>query len=487
MVRINPAIFRSYDIRGVVGYDLNERVAEAIGKAFGTFLKERGSKGAPGQVAVARDVRLSSPSLAEALMSGLASTGLDIIDLGVIPTPLLYFYLFQHEIDGGIIVTGSHNPPEFNGFKICQGRQTLYEKEIQEIRRIVEAERFIAPGRRGGRRVVSVIPMYIDLLRAQFQPKESRQGLPLKIVVDAGNGTAGLVAPQLLGLLGYDVIELYCEPDGRFPHHHPDPSAPANLADLRSVVREVKADLGVAYDGDSDRLGVVDEQGEILWGDRVLILYARQVLREGPGATCIGDVKCSQLFFDEVTTRGGIPLMWRTGHSLIKAKMRGTGALLAGEMSGHFFFADRYFGFDDAVYATCRLLEILETARKEDPSMTLSGLLRTLPPRVATPEIRLPCPDEHKYQVIHHLQERVSHMIQEKSLPPDMQGELDGVITLDGLRVTGRRGWGLIRASNTEPALVLRVEAATREGVEQLLTFLKMQMTLVQQELGIAL
>lgn len=486
MARVNPAIFRSYDIRGVVGSDLDEQVAEAIGKAFGTLLRQGGSRGSLGQVAVGRDVRLSSPALAEALMGGLRATGLEVLDLGAIPTPLLYFYLARHEIDGGVIVTGSHNPPEFNGFKLCRGRQTLYEKEIQEIRHLVETERFIASKGPGGRRAVSVIPRYLEFLRAQFQPQAARQGPPLKIVVDAGNGTAGLTAPRLLRLLGYDVVELYCEPDGRFPHHHPDPTIPTNLADLQFGVRETKADLGVAYDGDSDRLGVVDERGEILWGDRLLILYARQVLREKPGAICIGDVKCSQLFFDEVASLGGVPLMWRTGHSLIKAKMGETGALLAGEMSGHFFFADRYFGFDDAVYATCRLLEVLEGARGADPSVTLSSLLGTLPPRVATPEIRLPCPDSHKHQLIHHLQQTISRMVRERSLPLRMPEALDEVITLDGLRVTGRRGWGLIRASNTEPALVLRAEAETLEEMERLLTFLKTQIVAARRELGIA-
>ncbi|MFQ5801444.1 MAG: phosphomannomutase/phosphoglucomutase [Candidatus Methylomirabilales bacterium] len=483
---MNPAIFRRYDIRGIVGPDLNEEVAEGIGKAFGTFLKRREECSRPGHVAVGRDVRQSSPSLARAVIEGLVTTGLDVVDLGIVPTPLLYFYLFQHRAVGGVIVTGSHNPPEFNGFKICRGEETLYDKEIQEIRRIVEEGEFTPSAKRGGRMAISVIPPYLDFLATQFQPirSQGRVKTPLRIVVDAGNGTAGLVAPRLLRTLGYETVELYCEPDGQFPHHHPDPTVPANLVELQSVVREARADLGVAYDGDADRLGVVDERGEIVWGDRLLILYARQVLREKAGAACIGDVKCSQLFFDEVATRGGIPLMWKTGHSLIKAKMKETGALLAGEMSGHFFFADRYFGFDDALYATCRLLEVLDGARKENPEATLSGLLGDLPMRVATPEIRILCSDEYKHEVVHRLAEKISQMVGSNAMPAVLREEVERVVTLDGLRLTGRHGWGLIRASNTEPALILRFEATSEERMEQLQTFLENQLATIQGDVG---
>jgi len=260
--------------------------------------------------------------------------------------------------------------------------------------------------------------------------------------------------------LGCEVVELYCQPDGRFPHHHPDPTVAGNLADLQSAVREAEADLGVAYDGDGDRLGVVDERGKIVWGDRLLVLYARQVLKDHIGATCVGDVKCSQLFFDDVERRGGIPLMWRTGHSLIKAKMRETGALLAGEMSGHFFFADRYYGYDDAFYATCRLIEILLTTRKEAPEARLSELWKDLPPWVATPEMRIFCPDENKENVVRRLTDRISFMIGNGAMPAELRDEVKSVSTLDGLRMSGGNGWALVRASNTEPALILRFEAA---------------------------
>ncbi|NIQ40247.1 MAG: phosphomannomutase, partial [Proteobacteria bacterium] len=391
------------------------------------------------------------------------STGLDVIDLGIVPTPLLYFYLFQHRTAGGVVVTGSHNAPQFNGFKICRGAQTLYDREIQEILKTVQDRAFFHSAKPGSHKVFDPIPSYLDYVGQQFQPLQSTGPMkrPIKIVVDAGNGTAALVAPDLLRGLGCDVVGLYCEPDGRFPHHHPDPTVPANLTDLQSVVREKQADLGVAYDGDADRLGVVDERGEIVFGDRLLILYARQVLKEKAGGICIGDVKCSQLFFDEVRLRGGTPLMWRTGHSLIKAKMRETGAVLAGEMSGHFFFADRYYGFDDALYATCRLLEVLDAARKDDPDVRLSDLLGDLPDRVTTPEIRIFCPDEHKHAIVHRLAEKIPALLKSGAIPAEIREEVEKVDTLDGLRLVGKHGWGLIRASNTEPALILRFEAAS--------------------------
>jgi len=476
---MNPAIFRSYDIRGVVGNDLNPKAAEAIGKAFGTLLVRGEKNSAPGPVAVGRDVRQSSPSLSQALIEGVVATGLDVVDLGIVPTPLVYFYLFQHEVAGGVIVTGSHNPPEFNGFKLCRGKQTLYEQAIQEIRAIVEGKQISSSSKRGKRRTTDVLPDYLDFLVTQFRPSGSGReaNVSLRVVVDAGNGTAGLVVPRLLRRLGHEVVELYCEPDGRFPHHHPDPTVPGNLADLQSVVRDVEADLGVAYDGDADRLGIV-------WGDRLLTLYARQVLKEKAGAICIGDVKCSQLFFDDVRIRGGIPLMWRTGHSLIKAKMRETGALLAGEMSGHFFFADRYYGFDDALYATCRLLEILDAAREVNSQVHLSQLLEDLPTWVATPEIRIFCPDEDKHAIVHRLVERISAQLERGDMPAELHGEVEDAVTVDGLRLVGRNGWGLIRASNTEPALILRFEAASRERMERLRAFFEDQVAAAQKSQG---
>ncbi len=484
---MNPAIFRSYDIRGVVGNDLNPKAAEAIGKAFGTLLVRGDENSEPGTVAVGRDVRQSSPSLSQALIEGVVSTGLDVVDLGIVPTPLVYFYLFRHEVAGGVIVTGSHNPPEFNGFKLCRGKQTLYEQAIQEIRTTLESKEITSSSKRGKCRTTDILPDYLDFLVTQFRPSGplGEAKVSLRVVVDAGNGTAGLVVPGLLRRLGYEIIELYCEPDGRFPNHHPDPVVPANVADLQSAVVDRKADLGVAYDGDADRLGVVDDRGEIVWGDRLLTLYARQVLKEKPGAICIGDVKCSQLYFDEVRSRGGIPLMWRTGHSLIKAKMRETGALLAGEMSGHFFFGDRYYGFDDAIYATCRLLEVLVAAKQQDPTVALSHLLGDFPAWIATPEIRVFCPDDRKHEVVRCLAEGISRMVEGGTMPAEFRDEAEEVVTVDGLRLVGKNGWGLIRASNTEPALILRFEAASQERMQRLRSFLEDQLTTVQRDLGV--
>lgn len=484
---MNPAIFRKYDIRGIAGQDLNEEVAETIGKAIGSILRKSGGSSTSDPVAVGQDVRQSSPSLVRALIRGVVSTGLDVVDLGIVPTPLVYFYLFQHQAAGGVVVTGSHNPPEFNGFKICKGGQTLYDEEIQEIRKVVEDGAFARSKKQGTRREFDIIPSYLGLLRRQFEHLRlgKHQRRSIRIVVDAGNGTAALVAPHLLRSVGCEVAELYCEPDGRFPHHHPDPTVPANLVDLQSMVREIQADFGVAYDGDADRLGVVDERGEIVWGDRLLTLYARGVLGERAGATCIGDVKCSQLYFDEVRRRGGVPLMWRTGHSLIKAKMRETGALLAGEMSGHFFFADRYFGFDDALYATCRLLEILDAAREKEPEVRLSHLLEDLPAWVGTPEIRIFCPDDYKHAIVQRLAQEIPARLRTGSVPAEIGEEIDQVDTLDGLRLAGRHGWGLIRASNTEPALILRFEAASEEKMDRIRTFLENQVATVQKDLGV--
>jgi phosphomannomutase / phosphoglucomutase len=384
-------------------------------------------------------------------------------------------------------VTGSHNPAEFNGFKICRGRETLYEDGIQQIRKLVEGNAFSPAVKKGRRRRRAALPSYLAYLKKHFGRLRTggRLKKPLEVVVDGGNGTAGLVVPHLLRGLGCRVVELYCEPDGRFPHHHPDPTLVANLADLQSVVREVHADLGVAYDGDGDRLGVVDKRGEVVWGDRLLAIYARQVLEGNPGAICIGDVKCSQLFFDDVERRGGIPLMWRTGHSLIKAKMRETGALLAGEMSGHFFFADRYFGYDDAIYATCRLIEILHTARRQNAAATLSDLLADLPPSVATPEIRRFCPEEHKQTVIHRLTERIAFLIENSSMPGELRADVDRMITLDGVRLSGKNGWALVRASNTEPALILRFEASQEALLKRYRLFIEGLLAEFLTELGI--
>lgn len=436
---MNPTIFREYDIRGLAEQDFDADFARLLGLVYGTLVSRRGGK----RVAVGRDCRLTSERYAEAVMGGLLSAGLEVYDIGVCPTPVLYFSLFHLDLDGGIQVTASHNPPEYNGFKVCAGKEALYGSQIQDLRTRIEKEDFqTRPG--GKRQPYAIIPPYQEYV-ARDVPKLER---PLKVVVDAGSGVTGPVAPPMLRRLQCTVWEIACVPDGTFPIHHPDPTVPENLVELIDKVREENADLGVAYDGDGDRIGVVDEKGNILWGDELLILFARDVLKRHPGAVVISEVKCSQLLFDQISLHGGVPVMWKAGHSLLKAKMKETKALLAGEMSGHIFFADRYFGYDDAIYASIRLLELL--ARTGQP---LSTLLSDLPRGVSTPEIRVYCSDEKKFAVA----ERAKEFFR-RHYP---------IIDVDGVRIQFPHGWGLIRASNTQPALVLRFEAKNAESLKE--------------------
>lgn len=436
---MNPHNFREYDIRGKVPDELNQETVYQLGLAFGTYYYNNGAK----RLALGRDCRLSSPDLRDSLRAGLIDTGMHVLDVGMVPTPLLYFSLYHLEVDGGIQITGSHNPPDYNGFKVGIGKTTIYGKEIQKIREIGESQRF----HEGSGRVeeVDVISPYLDYLRDNIQPGDA----PVKVVVDAGNGMGGLVAPEIYTAMGVEVERLFCEPDGRFPNHHPDPTIPENLRDLIKKVREHSADLGIAFDGDADRIGVVDHEGSILWGDQLMIIFSRDLLERNPGAKIIGEVKCSQVLFDDIEKHGGTPIMWKAGHSLIKGKMKEEGALLAGEMSGHLFFAERYFGYDDAVYGGARLLEIL--TRKGE---ALKTLLSDVPKMVSTPEIRLDCPDEKKFQIVAELTE-------------DFKKEHQ-VIDVDGARVLFDGGWGLVRASNTQPVLVFRFEAQDQERLEEI-------------------
>ena len=442
MSRVNPAIFREYDIRGVAERDFDADFAFALGRAYGSLVVSRGKR----RVAVGRDCRLSSDGYAAALREGLCATGLEVLDLGVCPTPLLYFSLHHYDLDGGIQVTGSHNPADHNGFKICLDKATLYGQDIQRLRTLIERQDF-ASGQ--GRQVPTpIIGPYQEFVSRQFGRLERE----LAVVVDAGNATAGPVAPSIFRALGCRVTELFCELDGHFPNHHPDPTVPENLEQLIRTVKHTGAEVGLAYDGDADRLGVVGPSGRIVWGDELMILFARDILASHPGAVIVSEVKCSQALFDEVAARGGRPVMWKAGHALLKAKMRETGALLGGEMSGHLFFADRYFGYDDAIYASCRLLELLSRAE-------LSQLLADLPSSVTTPEIRLPCPDELKFA----LAERVCRRL---------RGSHD-ITDIDGVRVRFAHGWGLVRASNTQPVLVLRFEATTQAKLDEYRTFVE--------------
>ncbi|MBE0602915.1 MAG: phosphomannomutase/phosphoglucomutase [Deltaproteobacteria bacterium] len=433
---MNPLIFREYDVRGLVGKDLTPEAVELIGKGYGTYVAGKGVR----TVALGRDVRLSSPAFRDAMSEGLLSTGLSVIDVGVCPTPLLYFAIHHFRADGGVMITGSHNPPEFNGFKLCVGLGSIHGEMIQDLRRLVEAGSF----RRGKGELVrrEVIVDYKKFVNENLSiPRK------LKVVVDGGNGTAGAVAPDLFREMGMDVVELFCEADGRFPNHFPDPTVPENLRALVDKVRETGADVGVAYDGDADRIGAIDELGNVIYGDYLLVLFAREILARKPGAAIISEVKASQNLYDDIARHGGRPVMWKAGHSLIKAKMKEERAELAGEMSGHVFFGDRYLGFDDAIYASTRLFEIM--AKESRP---LSALLADLPPVVSTPEIRIDCPDEIKFRVVKEVAEAVAPQARE-------------VIAVDGIRALFDGGWGLVRASNTQPVLVLRFEGRDDEAV----------------------
>lgn len=440
---MNPAIFREYDIRGVADRDYDAKFARKLGGAYAAFLDARGAgpaAGAKRRVAVGRDCRLTSDRYAEALRAGLRAAGVDVVDIGICPTPLMYFSLFDLDLDGGIQVTGSHNPPTHNGFKICVGRTTIHGDDVQELRRLLEAGRF--PSGTGGEERIDIIPRYTRYMARHFAPVTR----PISVVVDAGNSVAGPVAPRILRALGCTVDELYCEMDGRFPNHHPDPTVPENLSDLVARVRGTAAELGIGFDGDADRIGVVDGRGRIIWGDELLVLFARDVLASAPGATIVSEVKCSQRLFDDIAARGGRGIMWRAGHSPIKAKMKEERALLGGEISGHMFFADRYFGYDDAIYAACRVVEILSKTGKR-----IEELLADLPRAFSTPELRVDCPDDIKFSVV---ERALSHFRRTHE-----------VIDVDGVRVKFPGGWGLVRASNTQPALVLRFEATSEAAL----------------------
>jgi len=434
---IVPAhIFREYDIRGVVDTDLSEEFARLLGRAYGSLAREHGAN----NIAVGFDARLSSPGYAAALTRGLTEEGLDVLTTGMGPTPQLYYSIFAKKLGGGIQVTGSHNPPDMNGFKICLGERTLSGAEIQDLYTRVKAAASRPPAATLGQ--VTPLPIQEEYIQYLIDNSKPHMGpRRLKVVVDAGNGVAGLVGPRVLRALGLEVIELYCEPDGNFPNHHPDPTVLENIEELIATVRKTGADLGIGWDGDGDRIGAVDEQGRVIFGDMLLLLYGREILREVPGATIIGDVKCSSRLFNDLRRRGANAIMWKTGHSLIKNRLREVHGALGGEMSGHIFFKHRFFGFDCALYASNRLCEIM--SRTEGP---ISSLLADLPPAVATPEIRVDCPEEIKFKI--------------PELARDAFKEFE-VETIDGVRITFEHGWGLVRASNTQPVLVMRFEADT--------------------------
>jgi phosphomannomutase/phosphoglucomutase len=432
-----PTIFREYDIRGAAGVELLDPDVEPLGRAFGTYLRRHAGK----RISLGRDTRLSSPRLRDALVRGLKGSGCDVIDLGVVPTPVLYYSVFHLKTDGAVMITGSHNPPEFNGFKTVCGESTIHGAAIQEIRRMIETGDLESV--EGSETTADVVTPYVREVSAQFHFRRR-----IRVVFDAGNGTGGVAMHRILENLNVDATEMFFEMDGRFPNHHPDPTVPENLRALIEKVRESNADLGIAFDGDTDRIGAVDDAGTIIWGDQLMIIYGREILSRKPGATFIGEVKCSQVMYDDLKARGGNAIMWKTGHSLIKAKMKVTHAELAGEMSGHIFFADRWYGFDDALYSACRLMEIVA-----ESGQPLSHQLADLPATVATPEIRFDCPDELKFAVV---AEAVA-VLRARHKTEDV----------DGVRVLFPHGWGLVRASNTQPVLVMRFEATTKELLEE--------------------
>jgi len=434
---LKPTIFREYDIRGVAETELLSSDVVDLGRGLGTLLQRKSGK----SITLGRDCRLSSPRLRDALLEGLVDSGCEVTDIGVVPTPLLYFSAVHLQADGAVMITGSHNPSEFNGFKTVCGSGTLHGETIQEVLHIIERRDFLHA--RGTHTNMDVIPAYLDEVAPQFN-----YGRRVKVVLDAGNGTAGPVVHRLFERLNCEVTELFFEMDGRFPNHHPDPTVPANLKHLRDAVQAQHADLGIAYDGDADRIGAVDENGEVIYGDMLLLIFGREILSRKPGATIIGEVKCSQLLYDELNRLGGNAIMYKTGHSLIKAKMKQEHAELAGEMSGHMFFADRYFGYDDALYAACRLIEIVAASGKP-----LSAQLAGLPKLVSTPEIRVDCPDEVKFQVVAQAAQRFK--------------KTHKVIDVDGARVLFEHGWGLVRASNTQPVLVMRFEAENADWLQK--------------------
>ena len=442
-------LFREYDLRGIVGQELTESIAEQVGRAYCTYVKDRAVK----TVSVGRDGRLSSPALFKSLVKGLLAGGLNVIDIGICPSPLVYFSLFQLPVDGGIMITGSHNAAEYNGFKICIGKEAIHGEAIQELRRVMEAGTF-NPGQ-GKLSEHPIIPDYLAYLKRSFSGVNAKR---LHVVIDCGNGAAALVAKQALEILGCRVTGLYCDIDGRFPNHHPDPTVLENLEDLIKAVKQHKADVGIGYDGDADRIGAIDEQGQVLWGDRLMVVYSRDILAVKPGSTIISEVKASQCLYDDIAKQGGRPIMWKTGHSLNKAKMKSEQAVLAGEMSGHMFFADRYFGYDDAIYASCRLVEILAKTGKP-----LSSLVADLPQTSVTPEIRVDTPDTVKFELVKQVQHRLAGYVQSRQPIGPNKFVVREVVTIDGVRAIFDDGWGLIRASNTQPALVLRFEATSSD------------------------
>jgi len=435
---LNPHMFREYDIRGIAGKDMDASDVVLIGKGIGTYLRRQGNT----HITVGRDCRVTSDQYSEKLIQGMMGTGCHVADIGVCSTPVGYFSIRHLNKQGNVMVTASHNPPEYNGFKVCSGTDSVFGEQIQVILKLIQDKDFETAT--GSIESVDILTPYKNHLAKNLSLTR-----PLRVGIDAGNGTAGVTAVPIIKDLGCEVYDLYCEPDGTFPNHEADPTVIDNMQDLITLVKDNNLDVGFGYDGDGDRIGVVDAEGNLIYGDKLMIIFSREILSRKPGATFISEVKCSKTLYDDIEKNGGRAIMWKTGHSLIKQKMKLENAELAGEMSGHIFFSDRYFGFDDAVYASCRLLEILSSTGKK-----ISELLTDVPETVSTPEIRVECPDHIKFAVV----EKVTAYFRERH----------DVIDIDGVRVLFPDGWGLVRASNTQPALVLRFEALTDNRLQEI-------------------
>jgi phosphomannomutase/phosphoglucomutase len=446
-------MFREYDIRGIAGKDMDASDVVLIGKGIGTYLRRQGNT----EITVGRDCRVTSDQYSEKLIQGLLATGCHVVDIGVCSTPVGYFSIRHLDKQGNVMVTASHNPPEYNGFKVCSGVDSVFGDQLQAILTLIKAADFET-----GVGIVEsydILTPYKDYLLNNISLTRS-----LRVGIDAGNGTAGVTAVPIIKGLGCEVHDLYCDPDGSFPNHEADPTVLKNMQDIIALVKEKKLDVGFGYDGDGDRIGVVDAEGNLIYGDKLMIIFSREILSRKPGATFISEVKCSKTLYDDIEKNGGRAIMWKTGHSLIKQKMKMEKAELAGEMSGHIFFSDRYFGFDDAVYASCRLLEILAKTGKK-----ISDLLADVPETVSTPEIRVECPDHIKFKVV----EKVTTYFKERH----------DVIDIDGVRVLFPDGWGLVRASNTQPALVLRFEAMTENRLQEIRELVETVLRDVQKQM----
>ena len=453
---MNPEVFREYDIRGVVGRDLTDTFVEGLAKALAAYWLGHGVN----KVVLSMDARLSSPGFMEIMKDGITSSGIDVVDIGMVPTPTMYFSLFRLDVEGGVCITGSHNPPDNNGFKIALGKTTIYGREIQKIREIMEKGEY--PERtKASVGKYDIIPEYVDDIISRIRPCKKS----LKIVIDPGNGVGGAPAMAVYKALGMNVMGICMEPDGHFPNHHPDPTIQEGIAMLRDAVLEQKADLGIGFDGDADRIGVIDSNGGTVYGDQLTAILAKAILNERPGEKIVGEVKCSKVLFDEVKKAGGVPIMGKVGHSLMKAKLMEENAALAGEMSGHIFFNDRWYGFDDAIYAGARLIEVLSNV--DDPL----SVFEALPKMANTPEIRIECPDEIKFEVV----ERFKVYAEEK---------YPRFVDIDGVRFEKDDAWGLVRPSNTQPVIVLRFEAKDKATLEEIEGDTRTKLNQIMREIG---